>query len=96
MARSKRQDSETPIAGMCDIEGRMVPVALRDLTADGCSIEAACDCDWDCDCDFLQLRIADSIDINGRVLRHKGRRAAVRFFGQIHPAAIERLAAEAA
>ncbi|TIX48813.1 hypothetical protein [Alteraurantiacibacter aquimixticola] len=94
MARGKMEKTTPPIGGMCEMEGRRVPVALRDLTAEGCSAEA--DCDWECDADFLQLKIADSIEINGRVLQHKGRRAAIRFFGQLHPAAIERLAAQAA
>lgn len=74
----------------CDLANASFDVAISDITIDGCSVEA--DCDWEADVDFLHLRIADRIDVNGRVLWQKGRRAGIGFFGQIHPAVIADLA----
>ena len=76
-----------PIGALCDLERRSFPVAISDITPDGCACEA--DCEWGVDCDFLHLRIAGSVEINGRVLWHEGRRASIGFFGQIHPAVID-------
>jgi phenylalanyl-tRNA synthetase beta subunit len=87
MPATKSAKRKAPIGARCDLERRSFPIAISDITPDGCSCEAACE--WDDDCEFLHLRIADSVEINGRVLWHQGQRAAIGFFGQIHPAVID-------
>jgi phenylalanyl-tRNA synthetase beta subunit len=84
-----------PIGAQCDLERdiecdpdrRSFPIAISDITPDGCSCEA--ECEWDQEFDFLHLTIAGQVEINGRVLRHKGRRCEIGFYGQIHPAVID-------
>ena len=87
MPANKTNGKPGPIGARCDIERRSFAIALSDITPDGCSCEA--EGEWDGECDFLHLTIADSVEINGRVLRHEGHRADIRFFGQIHPAVID-------
>ena len=79
---------KSPIAlgALCDIERHRFPVAISDISPDGCACEA--ELDWAGPGDFLHLRIADSVDINGRVLSRHGHTARIGFFGQIHPAVI--------
>lgn len=79
------------LSGRCDLDSASFAVAISDISCDGCSAEA--ECDWGEDCEFLHLRIDDRIDVNGRVLWHDGKRAGIRFYGQIHPAVIDQLAA---
>jgi phenylalanyl-tRNA synthetase beta subunit len=74
------------LAALCACERDCFPVALSNITPDGCAAEA--ECDWDTLREFLHLRIADTVEINGRVIAHDGRRAQIGFFGQIHPAVI--------
>lgn len=87
MPRARSATRSTQIGAFCDLDQRSFPVALSDITPDGCSCEA--DCDWEVDCEFLHLKIAETVDINGCVLARRGRRAQIRFFGQIHPAVID-------
>jgi hypothetical protein len=75
------------IAAQCDCERRSFPVALSDLTPDGCLAEASCD--WEGDLDFLHLTLPDHVEVNGRVLWRRGRQVAIGFFGQIHPVVID-------
>ncbi len=93
MARQELNVDASRIAGSggghCDLDCRSVPISISDITPEGCLVEGLED--WDEDADFLHLRIADHIEINGRMLWHKGRRASIRFFGQIHPFAIDGL-----
>jgi hypothetical protein len=89
MATALRETERLPIGAQCDCARQSFPVALSDITCDGCAAEAPAD--WNEDYDFLHLTIADQIEINGRVLRHQGRRATIRFFGQIHPRVVARL-----
>ena len=57
------------------------------LTPEGCTAEAPGE--WSGDLDFLRLTLAGQAEINGRVVQHDGKRAEIRFFGQIHPLVIE-------
>lgn len=89
MATAARKLENLPIGAQCDCECQSFPVTISEITCDGCAAEAPAD--WIEDYDFLHLTIADQIEINGRVLRHQGRRAKIRFFGQIHPQVVARL-----
>ncbi len=90
MPASQKARKLAQLSGQCDLERASFAVAISDISCDGCSAEA--ECDWGEDCEFVHLRINDSIDVNGRVLRHDGKRADIRFYGQIHPAVIDQLA----
>ena len=85
---SKAQRKQVRIEARCDIEQRSFPIAISDITPAGCLCEA--DVDWGEDFDFLHLKIADAVDINGKLLWHDGHRAEITFFGQIHPVVIDR------
>ncbi|WP_305097966.1 hypothetical protein [Croceibacterium aestuarii] len=87
MSARKSVRGSTQIGALCALDARSFPIAISDITPEGCSCEA--DCEWGEDCEFLHLKIADSVEINGRVLACKGRRAQIGFFGQIHPAVID-------
>lgn len=91
MSERHNASNANRLNGLCDLGPARFPVAISEISCDGCSAEA--DCDWSEDCDFLRLKIADRIDINGRVLWHDGKRAAIRFYGQLHPVVIAELAA---
>jgi len=69
-------------------------MSISDISCDGCSAET--DRDWRGKGEFVHLRIADSIDINGRILWRKGRRVKIGFFGQLHPVVVEQLGRAAA
>lgn len=83
----RRETSALP--GRCDCEGETMAVAITRLTTEGCVLEA--NDDWAGAADFAHLQIANSIDMNGRLDWAQGRRAQMRFFGQVHPAAIRKL-----
>lgn len=89
MARSKAVSVKLPIGGQCDCDCDSFPVAISDISPDGCCAEA--DCGWQGGDDFIHLTIADRIEINGRIARRKGRKATIRFFGQIHPHVVDQL-----
>ncbi len=91
MSGSRKDRKQACLSGQCDLDRASFAVAISDISCDGCSAEA--ECDWGEDCEFLHLRINDAIDVNGRVLWHEGKRAGIRFYGQIHPAVIDKLAA---
>ena len=82
------------IAAQCDIEQRSFAIGISDISPEGCVAEA--DAEWGEDAaedwQFLHLTIANRIEMNGRVVTHQGRRAEIRFFGQIHPCVVEELA----
>ena len=90
----KRTCTAAPIKALCDLDRGSFPIAISEITSDGCACEASVD--WEEDCDFLHLRIADRIDVNGRVLWQNGKLAGIRFFGQIHPAVVDELGRAAA
>ena len=77
------------LAGQCDCEGHRHAVSIFQLCAEGCELEA--DVDWPGATDFVHLQIDNSIVMNGKLVWVRGRRAQMRFFGQIHPAAIAKL-----
>lgn len=89
MAARRSNREHFGLTGQCDCERASFAVNISDITCDGCRAEA--DCEWDEDFDFLHLTIAGGIEINGRVLRHRGRSATIGFFGQIHPCVIDGL-----
>lgn len=90
MATAFENRREAPaLPGLCDCEGDSFPVAITHLGAEGCVLEA--NDDWAGAADFVHLQIAGTIDMNGRLEWAQGRRAQMRFFGQVHPAAIAKL-----
>ncbi len=90
MATAYEDRRDTPaLPGRCACEGESLAVAVTRLTADGCVLEA--NDDWAGAADFVHLQIANSIDMNGKLDWAQGRRAQMRFFGQVHPAAIAKL-----
>lgn len=89
MPKVGRKAEEVCLDALCGSDRHAFPMAISELTCEGCSAEAPAD--WDGDLDFLHLRIADRIDINGRVLWRNGRRIKIGFFGQLHPLAIDDL-----
>ncbi|MEL1252137.1 hypothetical protein [Aurantiacibacter gilvus] len=84
---NRREQSALP--GRCDCEGTSMAVAITCLTTEGCVLEA--NDDWAGVADFVHLQIASAIDMNGKLDWAQGRRAQMRFFGQVHPAAIAKL-----
>ena len=85
----QRDTKRVPIGATCNCADTRFAISLSDISCEGCKAEASAD--WAEDCEFVQLRIDDRIDINGRISWHEGRRAGIRFFGQIHPAVIDQL-----
>jgi hypothetical protein len=81
-------------AGICDCERQKASVAITRLTTDGGVLET--NDDWRGASDFVHLQIAGTIEMNGKLEWAQGRRAQMRFFGQVHPAAIAKLVAAAA
>ena len=78
-----------PIAAQCAADRRRFAIDISDLTPDGCSASAPED--WNLADDFLELTIGESVDIKGRLEWCEGCMARIRFFGQLHPVAVERL-----
>lgn len=79
----------TALQGHCQCDTASMAVTVTNLGIDGCVIEA--DEVWPSAHDFVHLQIAGTITMNGKIVRVVGRRAEVRFFGQLHPAAIAKL-----
>jgi hypothetical protein len=77
------------LPGLCDGDSGTVSVAISRLSVEGCVLEA--NDDWAGADDFVHLQIAGSIEMNGKLEWAQGRRAQMRFFGQVHPAAIAKL-----
>lgn len=71
----------------CRIDRRTFPVTVSSLGSDGCVIESAGD-ELE-PSEFLNLRIGGAMDVNGCTVWCDGRKAQVRFFGQVHPVAID-------
>ncbi len=94
MSKAATKQKARKISAQCDCDQRSFAINISEISCEGCAAEAAER--WGEDCDFIHLKIADSIDVNGRVLWHKGRRATIRFFGQIHPHVVNELARAAA
>lgn len=85
----KDRCNQPALPGQCRCDGAAKAVRITHLTSDGCVLQAGED--WDGAHDFLHLQIAGSIETNGKLEWVQGRRAQMRFFGQVHPAAIARL-----
>lgn len=79
----------TALPGQCQCDGASTAVTVTALGVEGCTIEA--EEVWPAAYDFVHLDIAGTLAMNGKVVRVSGRRAEVRFFGQVHPAAIAKL-----
>jgi len=77
------------LPGRCECDGAGKAVSIVGLGIEGCTLEA--DEVWPAAHDFVHLDIAGTMAMNGRITRVVGRRAEVRFFGQLHPAAIAKL-----
>ena len=98
MARklAKRMESSAAqIDGTCDSNRKSFPVAISNISPEGCDLHA--DSSWKKHSDdFIHLTIAENIEINGRIAACKDRKAVIRFFGQIHPHVVDQLARAAA
>ncbi len=81
------------LSGTCECDGETRAVSISALGVDGCIIES--EQVWSAELDFVHLVIAGDTQMNGKIVRVVGKRAEVRFFGQLHPAAITRLAGPA-
>ena len=82
------QDNATmsEIDALCRTTQGAFAVAVSHLSPDGCTATALGE--WAEEFDFLRLTLAGQAEINGRVVRHEGKVADIRFFGQISPLAI--------
>lgn len=90
MATAYENRFNSPVLpGHCEHEDSNIAVSITSLTSDGCVLNA--DDDFAGAIDFLHLTIDGSIEMNGKLTWAQGRRAEMRFFGQVHPAAIEKL-----
>lgn len=89
MPKRQSHSARMPVSARCDAERGSFPAELFDLTSDGCIAQASAK--WDEDDDFVHLRIADRVDINGKVLWRRGGRVGIGFFGQIHPQVVNDL-----
>ena len=94
MARAKPAAAKLAIGAQCDCDCRSFPVAISQISPDGCCAEV--DGSWAGDDDFIHLTIAEKIEVNGCIAARRGRKATIRFFGQIHPHVIDQLARRAA
>jgi len=77
------------IVAQCDCAGEQVELVITALTPDTCEVKALSP--WHGDCDFLRLVIDGRIHVNGRMLWRRGGSAGIRFFGQLHPIAVDEL-----
>ncbi len=93
MARSKPAVGKLNLGAQCDCCCNSFPIAISEISPDGCCAEAAA---WAGNGDFIHLTIAERIEVNGRIAARDGRKATIRFFGQIHPHVIDQLARAAA
>lgn len=94
MARRDAAPAKLKIGALCDCACQSFPVAISQISPEGCCAEA--DASWAGGDDFIHLTIADRIEVNGCIAARNGRKATIRFFGQIHPHVIEQLARKAA
>lgn len=88
------QHDAPALAGRCNWNGISLPVAVTGLTSDGCILESADG--WTGPEDFVHLEIVGIIATNGKLTGVEGHRAQMRFYGQVHPAAIAKLLEQAA
>lgn len=92
MADQRKARTQTDVTARCDLDEASFGIAISDISCEGCLIEAGRT--WDEDSEFLHLRIDGRIDVNGQMVWHEGKRAGIRFFGQIHPLVVEDLSAK--
>jgi len=83
-----------PIAAQCEMDHRRFAIDISQITPDGC--EAVAQAGWVAEDDFIALTIADRVAIKGKLAWCKGRKANIRFFGQLHPHVVRELASAAA
>lgn len=86
--RGMSQNSSA-IGAQCQFDHGSFPVAISAITPEGCFAEAPAD--WSEDFEFLHLTIDERVEINGKVRAKDGKRAEIRFFGQIHPQVVKEL-----
>jgi hypothetical protein len=91
MATAPRSNAFPSIVAQCDCAGERVELVITALNPMGC--EVAAQSPWHGDCDFLRLVIDGRIHINGRMVWRRGEKAGIRFFGQLHPIAVDELTA---
>ena len=80
-------DAPQLIEGLCQTPQGAFVVAVSNLSPDGCTVTAPAN--WTEEFDFLHLTLAGVVEVNGRVQNMQGRKAAIRFYGQISPVVIE-------
>ncbi|MBD3729903.1 MAG: hypothetical protein IE933_09375 [Sphingomonadales bacterium] len=93
MGKKSGADKSGVIAASCTLGRDTFPVSVSRLSSGGCRVEA--DEDWPPECEFLHLSIAGGVEVNGCAAKARGRKADIRFFGQIHPVVVDQLAAAA-
>ncbi|AKH42670.1 PilZ domain protein [Croceibacterium atlanticum] len=86
---------EVEIEAHCFMQRRSFPLSVTDISVDGCAVRAIAQEPLE-QADFLKLRIANSIEVNGKIAWLNGETAGVRFFGQINPVVVEMLLARKA
>jgi hypothetical protein len=86
MSELLKSSSPVQMRALCKAAQGTFPIEIEQLTPEGCTAQAAAE--WEGDLDFLRLTLAGQAEINGRVVRHEGKVADIRFFGQISPLAI--------
>ncbi len=88
---AKHDTSSRPrfLNGRCDCGRVAFPIAIANISCDGCEVEASGD--WEDAYDFLHLTIDERIEINGKIVSLDGRKASIRFFGELHPCVVEGL-----
>ncbi len=89
MAKHVTFSSSRPLSGQCDCGRSPFPINISDISCEGCWVEATGD--WEAAHDFLHLTIDERIEINGKVISLDGRKAWIRFFGELHPTVVEGL-----
>lgn len=87
MSQLQKPTAPILLRAFCEAAHGSFAVEIDRLTPEGCTAEAPAE--WSGDLDFLRLTLAGQAEINGRVVQHDGKRAEIRFFGQIHPLVIE-------
>ncbi len=90
MVKQVTRSAFQPLGGQCECGRRAFPIAISDISCEGCWVEGAGE--WEEAYEFLHLTIDERIEINGKVTSLDGCRAWVHFFGELHPAVVKGLA----
>lgn len=89
MATKAQPAAQQPIPSFCTIGGKNFAVRVTALSSEGCELIA--ESSWPEESDFVRLSIGGDVEINGRAKRNGHCEASIKFFGHIHPVAVNRL-----